>query len=115
MRETSINLIRHNIARLLENSSCGSMRSLSTKIHASDSYIEKILSGKSSISLEKLDVISHYFDTESWVLLFDDSDALLPVIQKLNHLSPEYLPVFEDFTEHLVNLHEQLQSNTPRE
>ena len=57
-----------------------SMRNLSTSIGASDSFIQKILTEKANPSLDKIDLISEYFDVESWEMLYNfrkDNDDML--------------------------------------
>ena len=64
MEKKSSQIIRENITYMINNDETTSMRNLSTSIGASDSFIQKILTEKANPSLEKIDLISEYFDFE---------------------------------------------------
>lgn len=109
MEKKSSEIIRNNLSGLLKRESNTSMKGLSLGIGASDSYIEKILGGKSNLSIDRLDVISKYFDAEGWMLLFDERPDIIPVLQKLNKLSAENLAAAREFLIHLSKIQRRMR------
>ena len=89
MEKKSSQIIRENITYMINNDETTSMRNLSTSIGASDSFIQKILTEKANPSLEKIDLISEYFDVESWEMLYNfrkDNNDMLSILQMLQKL-----------------------------
>lgn len=108
MDEKSISeIIQQNLASLMENDSNSSMRYLSTCIGASDSYIQKIMSNGSLPSLDKLEAIGQHYDVDTWTLLYDyegDSKEMLSLVQSLNRLPSDLLPVVKSYVDYLDQL-----------
>lgn len=96
-----------NLISLIYQDKNTSMRSLGTCIGASDSYIEKIVSGKAKPSIDKLDDIGEYFEIGSWEILYNSNPELKPVLTRLKELSPELLPVMNAFLDYLLMQQEQ--------
>lgn len=93
-------IIQSNINTLMEKDTNSSMRNLSTCIGASNSYIQKIMTGSSLPSLNKLKDISEHYDVEVWSLLYDYQDGheeILQIIQQLNELPEEALPSISSY------------------
>ena len=100
MEKKSSQIIRENITYMINNDETTSMRNLSTSIGASDSFIQKILTEKANPSLEKIDLISEYFDVESWEMLYNfrkDNNDMLSILQMLQKLPASSMPVVRDF------------------
>lgn len=99
--ETNLNALMNK-----EQNHAPSMRYLSTCIGASSGYIQKILSSDSLPSLDKLEAISEHYDVEVWTLLYDYSDGkrdILPIIQQLNRLPENELPVVSKYLDFLIS------------
>ena len=95
MEKKSSQIIRENITYMINNDETTSMRNLSTSIGASDSFIQKILTEKANPSLEKIDLISEYFDVESWEMLYNfrkDNNDMLSILQMLQKLPASSMP-----------------------
>ena len=82
MEKKSSQIIRENITYMINSDETTSMRNLSTSIGASDSFIQKILTEKANPSLDKIDLISEYFDVESWEE--GQKQEVIDYIEKLN-------------------------------
>lgn len=100
-------IIENNLNALINNEPdhAPSMRYLSTCIGASSGYIQKILSSGSLPSLDKLEAISEHYDVDIWTLLYDFSGRqknMLPILQQLNRLPEEELPVVAKYLEFLI-------------
>lgn len=98
-------IIQSNISTLMEQDTNTSMRNLSTCIGASNSYIQKIMSGNSLPSLDKLEDISEHYDVELWSLLYDyedDRQEVLQIVQQLNKLPKEALPAVSKYLDFLI-------------
>lgn len=99
--ESNLNELMNN-----EQNHAPSMRYLSTCIGASGGYIQKILSGDTMPSMDKLEAIGEHYDVEVWTLLYDYSDTnrqLLPIIQQLNRLPEDELPVVAQYLQFLID------------
>jgi transcriptional regulator with XRE-family HTH domain len=98
-------IIQTNLNTLMEQDMNTSMRNLSTCIGASDGYIQKIMSGNSLPSLDKLEDISEHYEVELWSLLYDygdDKHQILPIIQQINRLPVDEIPVVAKYLEFLI-------------
>ena len=105
MEKKSSQIIRENITYMINNDETTSMRNLSTSIGASDSFIQKILTEKANPSLEKIDLISEYFDVESWEMLYNfrkDNNDMLSILQMLQKLPASSMPVVKEFLAFLL-------------
>lgn len=105
MKKKSSQIIRENITYMINNDETTSMRNLSTSIGASDSFIQKILTEKANPSLEKIDLISEYFDVESWEMLYNfrkDNNDMLSILQMLQKLPASSMPVVKEFLAFLL-------------
>ena len=105
MEKKSSQIIRENITYMINNDETTSMRNLSTRIGASDSFIQKILTEKANPSLEKIDLISEYFDVESWEMLYNfrkDNNDMLSILQMLQKLPASSMPVEKEFLAFLL-------------
>lgn len=105
MEKKSSQIIRENITYMINNDETTSMRNLSTSIGASDSFIQKILTEKANPSLEKIDLISEYFDVESWEMLYNfrkDNNDMLSILQMLQKLPDSSMPVVKEFLAFLL-------------
>lgn len=100
-------IIESNINSLMETEQnhAPSMRYLSTCIGASSSYIQKILSGPSYPSLDKLEAIGEHYEVDTWCLLYDYGDKekqILPIVQQLSRCPKDLLPVISQYIEFLM-------------
>ena len=105
MEKKSSQIIRENITYMINSDETTSMRNLSTSIGASDSFIQKILTEKANPSLDKIDLISEYFDVESWEMLYNfrkDNDDMLHILQMLQKLPASSMPVVKEFLTFLL-------------
>ena len=105
MEKKSSQIIRENITYMINSDETTSMRNLSTSIGASDSFIQKILTEKANPSLDKIDLISEYFDVESWEMLYNfrkDNDDMLHILQMLQKLPASPMPVVKEFLTFLL-------------
>ena len=105
MEKKSSQIIRENITYMINSDETTSMRNLSTSIGASDSFIQKILTEKANPSLDKIDLISEYFDVESWDMLYNfrkDNDDMLHILQMLQKLPASSMPVVKEFLTFLL-------------
>ena len=105
MEKKSSQIIRENITYMINNDETTSMRNLSTSIGASDSFIQKILTEKANPSLEKIDLISEYFDVESWEMLYNfrkDNNDMLSILQMLQKLPASSMPVVKELLAFLL-------------
>ncbi|MCD8364844.1 MAG: hypothetical protein LUC83_03340 [Clostridiales bacterium] len=106
---STIDIFRRNLSARLEEEPLTSMRNLSTSIGASDSYIRKILYSESSLSLDKVDDISEFFDVNSWELFYDaeaDKNDSLATLELINRLPTGLLPVVRDYIKFLLEKQE---------
>lgn len=105
MHKKSSEIIRENLTYMLNNEENTSMRNLSTSIGASDSFIQKILTEKANPSLDKIDLISEYFDVESWEMFYNfrkDSPEMLSIMQQLQKLPASALPAVKAYLDFLL-------------
>ena len=105
MEKKSSQIIRENITYMINSDETTSMRNLSTSIGASDSFIQKIPTEKANPSLDKIDLISEYFDVESWEMLYNfrkDNDDMLHILQMLQKLPASSMPVVKEFLTFLL-------------
>lgn len=115
MHKKSSDIIRENITYMINNDENTSMRNLSTSIGASDSFIQKILTEKANPSLDKLDLISEYFDIESWEMLYNfrkDNSDMLSILQQLQKLPSSALPIVKEYLDFLQKQYDSLTGNT---
>lgn len=101
----TVDIFRKNLRTLVENDRHASMRNLSTSIGATDSYIRKILAGKTAPSLSKVDSISEFFDINSWEMFYDadrDTSESLATIELLNRMPVSLLPIIRCYLELLL-------------
>lgn len=106
--KTTAAYLRENILCRMEENNI-SMVQLSLQIGASESYIQKVLSGEIRPSLERVDAISRYFGCEPWELISDrkeDTRAYVKTIEMMSQLSEQQLSVLHDYLEHLATLTE---------
>ena len=71
----------------------------------SDKLLQKILTEKANPSLDKIDLISEYFDVESWEMLYNfrkDNDDMLHILQMLQKLPASSMPVVKEFLTFLL-------------
>ena len=104
-RKNQVKLFVKILPIWINNDETTSMRNLSTSIGASDSFIQKILTEKANPSLEKIDLISEYFDVESWEMLYNfrkDNNDMLSILQMLQKLPASSMPVVKEFLAFLL-------------
>ena len=83
-KQELLDILHANIIKLLNETENGySMRGLSTAIERSEGYIQKMLVGKFTPSLDTLIDISNYFDIPVWALLIDGKFSC-QLIQHIN-------------------------------
>ncbi|MCI8505357.1 MAG: helix-turn-helix transcriptional regulator [Lachnospiraceae bacterium] len=83
-KQELLDILHTNIIKLLNETENGySMRGLSTAIERSEGYIQKMLVGKFTPSLDTLIDISNYFDIPVWALLIDGKFSC-QLIQHIN-------------------------------
>lgn len=78
-------VIQGNILELMSKSNI-SMRQLSADINASESYVQKILSGDFTPKLERLLDIAEYFNVPIWALFLSEDTAPDKVAQIESYL-----------------------------
>ncbi|MDD6573254.1 MAG: helix-turn-helix transcriptional regulator [Thermoflexaceae bacterium] len=99
-------IIQNNIVNLLNNNPNISMRTLSDAIDGSPSYIQKILGGKFTPSLNKLIEISNYFNVPVSTLFSEGnfSPEEEAIIAKLDSLSDESLKMVSLLVSYLAEI-----------
>ncbi|MCM1468671.1 MAG: helix-turn-helix domain-containing protein [Alistipes sp.] len=92
-------IIINNLNILLREHPAITLKSLSQKIGASDSYMHKVMSGLCTPTLEKLISISNYFEIPVTVLLtpHDELSQDIQIIsENLKKLPPEALQITKE-------------------
>jgi len=116
MEETekkTIDIFRRNLLALLSQEPGISMRQLSQDIHASDSYIQKVLTNKTNPSFDKIDSLGEYFHLQGWELFYDFEDAApdsLAIIQLMNTLPPALLPHVREYMQFLLDQYNNIST-----
>lgn len=92
-KEDVLKTLHANIIKLLnEPDNTYSMRGLSTAIERSEGYIQKLLMGKFTPSLDTLVDISNYFNIPIWALLIDGKFSC----QLIQHINTELFTLPRD-------------------
>ncbi|MCD7981527.1 MAG: helix-turn-helix domain-containing protein [Clostridiales bacterium] len=118
MEETekkTIDIFRQNITSLMNQEPSVSMRQLSQKINASESYIQKLMSGKTNPSFDKLDSIGKCFHLHGWELFYDYEEAAsdcLAILQMIHRLPHSYIPLIQKYMNFLLEQYDQLTIST---
>ena len=100
----SLEIFIKNLEALLRNDPKYSMRKLSTDIGASDSYIQKVLNRKTSLSVDKVDSICDHYEVEAWEMFFTGANSqkeVLAIIQILHRFPEDALPIARAYLEYL--------------
>lgn len=108
-------IFRQNITTLLNQKTSVSMRQLSQKINASESYIQKIMAGKTNPSLDKIDSIGEYFHLQAWELFYDYEEAAsdcLAILQIIHRLPPALLPHIKEYINFVLKQYDQVMKST---
>ena len=104
-------ILAQNINHLIDDkdSKTPSMRYLSTCIDANESYIQKILSGSSFPSMDKLIAIANHFEVETWTLLFNHSkrgEEFEDTLMLLASCPHNMIPVIREYIRYLMSKEE---------
>ncbi|MCD8217461.1 MAG: helix-turn-helix domain-containing protein [Clostridiales bacterium] len=105
-------ILRNNLIALLNQEDAVSMRQLSLRIGASDSYVQKLLTDQSSPSLQKIDAISDFFGLDTWTLFCDYEDSAeesLEILQLINQLPRSIRPHVLEYMKFLLKQNEDIQ------
>ncbi len=111
----TIDIFRQNITALINQEPPISMRQLSQKICASDSYMQKVLSNRTNPSFEKIDSLGNYFHLQGWELFYDFDDAAadsLAILQMINRLPSDLYPHIREYLRFLLRQYDQLPQKT---
>ncbi len=88
-----LDILHSNIIKLLNETENGySMRGLSTAIERSEGYMQKLLVGKFTPSLDTLIDISNYFDIPVWALLINGKFSC----QLIQHINTQLFTLSKD-------------------
>lgn len=99
-------IFRNNLQALLNRDSKSSMRNLSASIDASESYIQKVLAGTISPSLDKINDICEYFDVDCWQMFVphdESTQEVLAILQILRRMPQDALPAIIAYLEFIQN------------
>ncbi|MCD8149304.1 MAG: helix-turn-helix transcriptional regulator [Clostridiales bacterium] len=108
----SSDILRDNLIALLNKEDAVSMRQLSLRIGASDSYVQKLLTDQTSPSLQRVDAISDFFGLDTWILLCDYADSAaesLEILQLINRLPRSIRPHVLEYMKFLLKQNEDIQ------
>ncbi len=108
-------ILAYNLTQLMNNEQnhIPSMRYLSTCMGKTDSYTQKIVSGKSFPSMKMLLEIANHYEVEPWTLLFDSNEKgeeFMKILKELSACSKESLPsIYADILYYKRHEKEQLE------
>ncbi|MGN0160127.1 MAG: helix-turn-helix domain-containing protein [Lachnospiraceae bacterium] len=108
------NIIIDNINTLLVKRKDISLKSLSHAIGTSDSYMQKLMSGKCVPTLDKLIQLSNYFEVPVHTLLTPNtptSQEVQIMMDKLSRLSPEAVHLTHDQIDYMISTENKARNN----
>lgn len=105
-----------NLNILMRKNSGITQKSLSLSIGASESYIQKVMSGNCTPTLDKLVEICNYFDIPITVLLTPNTEVSQEaqiIAEKLKHLSPDAIRITHQQVNYMCVAEKNLYNKKP--
>ncbi len=103
---TADDIFRCNVRAFLDSDTSASMYWLNRRMHTCDNYVQRILSGKITPTLDHISAVSSCFHLKDWEMLYpveNITPELLTDMQILNRLPASMLPYVWDYITFLLS------------